>query len=94
VLPRGNTPGVQLGARDQEILRDVVRFVALTVEQIARRHFGAKITAYKRLERIADGGYLRLVRWWLRGPGVYLALRQLRLVVWCKSEVADSPGGE
>jgi hypothetical protein len=64
---------VQLGARDRAILRDVVCFGALTIEQIARRHFGAKITAYKRLERLADGGYVKLLRWWVRGAGVYVA---------------------
>lgn len=64
---------VQLTPRDLAILRDVVRFGALTVEQLGRRHFGSVLTAYGRLAALAGAGYLELVRVWHAAPGVYLA---------------------
>lgn len=64
---------VQLTPRDVAILRDVVRFGALTVEQLGRRHFGSVLTAYGRLAALAGAGYLELVRVWHAAPGVYVA---------------------
>jgi hypothetical protein len=64
---------VRLTDRDAAILRDVVRFGALTVEQIAGRRFGSAWTAYDRLKALADAGYLELVRVWHGAPGVYVA---------------------
>jgi hypothetical protein len=55
------------------VVRDVVRFGALTVAQLARRHFGALRTAENRLAALVAAGYLRRVRVWYRGPGAVLA---------------------
>ena len=63
---------VQLTPRDVAILRDLTRFYALTVEQLARRHFGAEPTAYHRLTSLARAGLVVLHRPFYRGPGVYL----------------------
>lgn len=64
---------VRLTPRDVAMLRDVVRFGALTIEQLGRRHFGSVLTAYGRLAALADAGYLELVRVWYAAPGVYVA---------------------
>jgi hypothetical protein len=64
---------VCLTARAAAILRDVVRFGALTVEQIGRHHFRSVWTAYDRLKAVVDAGYLELVRVWHGAPGVYVA---------------------
>ena len=63
IVPRCNRrQAVQLTPRDLSILSDVVRFGALTVEQIGRRHFDSVLTAYGRLKALADAGYLRSER--------------------------------
>ncbi|HEV8635670.1 MAG TPA: replication-relaxation family protein, partial [Chloroflexota bacterium] len=64
---------MRLTDRDRAILRDAVRFGALTVEQIARRRFGSVWTAYDRLKALATAGYLELVRVWHGAPGVNVA---------------------
>jgi len=66
---------VQLTPRDLSILRDIVRFGALTVEQIGRRQFGSVLTAYGRLKALADGGYVRGERVFYRRPVAYVASR-------------------
>lgn len=48
---------IRLTERDRAILADVVRFGALTVDQVTRRHFGATAAAYRRLAALADAGY-------------------------------------
>lgn len=64
---------VRLTERDAAILRDVVRFGALTVEQVGRRHFGSVLTAYGRLKALARAGYIELVRVWRGAPGACVA---------------------
>ena len=64
---------IQLTARDVAIAQDLVRFYALTAEQVARRRFTAQRTAANRLAELAGAGYVRLERPWYRGPGVYVA---------------------
>ncbi len=66
-------PAVQLTARDRAILQDVVRFGALTCDQLVRRHFGAASTAYHRLAALVATGYLEHLRVLFRAPGVYVA---------------------
>jgi hypothetical protein len=68
-------PRVQLTPRDLSILRDVVRFGALTVDQIGRRHFGSVLTAYGRLKALVDAGYLRGERVFYHRPAAYIATR-------------------
>lgn len=51
----------------------MVRFGALTAEQVGRRHFGSVLAAYGRLKALADAGYLELVRLWHGRPGAYVA---------------------
>jgi len=63
----------QLTTRDLEVLRDVVRFGALTVQQVSRRHFSSRQRANARLAALVAGGYLRGERVWYRGPSIYLA---------------------
>jgi hypothetical protein len=67
--------GMQLTPRDLSILRDVVRFGALTVEQIGRRHLSSVLTAYGRLKALADSGYVRGERVFYRRPVAYVASR-------------------
>ncbi len=50
------SPHVLLTDRDVAILRDLVRFGALTIAQVAVRHFGAENTARRRLAALADVG--------------------------------------
>lgn len=64
---------LRLTERDGAVLRDLTRFYGLTVEQVARRHFGAAPTAHHRLQGLARAGYIALRRPWYRGPGVYVA---------------------
>jgi hypothetical protein len=64
---------VQLTGRDQAILRDVLRFGALTCAQLTRRHFGATWTAYHRLALLVGAGYLEHARVLYGAPGVYVA---------------------
>lgn len=71
---------VQLTPRDLSILSDVVRFGALTVEQIGHRHFDSVLTAYGRLKALADAGYLRSERVYYHKPAVYVATRQGAIV--------------
>src|SRR5687767_2420244 len=71
-LRRSEGQNVQLTPRDVEILRDLTRFYGLTVEQLARRHFGAEATAYHRLTSLARARLVVLHRPFYRGPGVYL----------------------
>ena len=66
---------MQLTPRDLSILRDIVRFGALTVAQIGRRHFGSVLTAYGRLKALADSGYIRGERVFYRRPVAYVASR-------------------
>jgi len=66
--PRG-----RLTERDLEVLGDVVRFSAVTVAQIQRRHFTGRTAAYLRLQRIAEHGLLRHVRLLAGEAGVYVA---------------------
>src|SRR6202035_4512694 len=68
-------PRVQLTPRDLSILRDVVRFGALTVDQIGRRHFGSVLTAYGRLKALVDAGYLRGERVFYHRPAAYVGTR-------------------
>jgi len=41
------------------VLRDVVRFGALTVEQVSRRHFSSRQRACARLAVLVAGGLMR-----------------------------------
>jgi len=66
-------PHAQLTVRDLVVLRDVVRFGALTVRQVSRRHFSSRQRAHTRLAALVAGGYLRGERVWYRGPSIYLA---------------------
>jgi hypothetical protein len=63
---------VQFTERDLAILRDLTRFWAMTVEQVARRHFGAVKTAANRLAALRDAGVVRVERPRFRGPSAYL----------------------
>jgi hypothetical protein len=51
----------------------VVRFGALTVDQIGRRTFGSILTTYGRLKALADAGYLHGERVYDRVPSAYIA---------------------
>ena len=53
----------------------MVRFGALTVDQIGRRHFGSVLTAYGRLKALADAGYLHGERGYYHRPAAYFASR-------------------
>jgi len=66
-------PPPQLTDRDYAVLRDVARFGALTLAQLAHRHFGASSTCSSRLARLAHSGYLVRRRIWYRGPSIYAA---------------------
>ena len=63
---------IQLTDRDVAILRDLTRFWALTVEQVARRHFRATNTAANRLAALVRAGYVRVERPRYRGRAAYL----------------------
>ena len=63
---------MQLTERDVGILRDLSRFQALTVDQVARRHFGAVNTAANRLAQLVSAGYVRVERPVFRGRAAYL----------------------
>lgn len=69
---RASRTGFLLTPRDVQILADVTRFGALTVEWIARRYFGSVLTAYGRLHALARVGYLRWDRRFLSRPGFYV----------------------
>jgi hypothetical protein len=66
---------VCLTARDRAILRDLVRFGALTVEQLTRHHFGAAVTCYARMKALARAGYVAGERVFFRAPAAYVATR-------------------
>src|SRR5438132_6792363 len=63
---------VELTARDFAILRDLTRSSALTVDQVARRHFGAVNTAANRLAQLVAAGDVRVERPRYRGRAAYL----------------------
>ena len=63
---------VQFTERDLAILRDLTRFGAMTVEQVARRHFGAVTTAANRLAALVAAGVARVERPRFRGRAAYL----------------------
>jgi Replication-relaxation len=72
-----------LTARDHALITDLARFGALTLDQLARRHFGAASVAVcrRRMGRLRRAGLVSSARVWYRGPGVYLATaRGVRLV--------------
>jgi hypothetical protein len=58
---------VQFTERDRAILQDLTRFWAMTVAQVARRHFGAVNTAANRLAALVDAGVVRVERPQFRG---------------------------
>jgi hypothetical protein len=68
----GSYRSVQLTERDRAILRDLTRFWALTVDQVARRHFGAVSTAANRLAALVGCGAVRVERPRFRGRAAYL----------------------
>jgi hypothetical protein len=58
--------------RDAAILADLTRFWAMTVEQVARRHFGSVKRAANRLGALVSAGYVRVERPSWRGRAAYL----------------------
>jgi hypothetical protein len=63
---------VQLTDRDLAILRDLTRFWAMTVEQVARRHFAGVGRAANRLADLVAAGYVRVERLGFQGRASYL----------------------
>jgi hypothetical protein len=70
-------PSLALTPRDLAILRDLLRFGALTAEQLRRRHFPATppgaSTVTNRLRLLAGAGYVRTVPLGYHLHGAYLA---------------------
>lgn len=63
---------MQLTDRDLAILGDLTRLHAMTVEQVARRHFGAVNTAANRLAQLVATGCVRVERPRFRGRAAYM----------------------
>ena len=63
---------VQLTERDLAILRDLTRFWAMTVDQVARRHFAAVNSAANRLGNLVAAGFVRVERLGFQGRASYL----------------------
>lgn len=64
---------LQLTARDQRLLADLVRYGALTEEQLARRHFASSTTAAQRIRALRRAGYIQVQRSWYGQPSICLA---------------------
>lgn len=70
---RSRRPRVEVTERDVAILADLTRFWTMTVEQVARRHFGSVKRAANRLGELVAAGLVRVERPAFRGRAAYLA---------------------
>jgi len=86
-MPRNTEKLARLSQRDQVVLNDLLRFGALTFEQIARRYDLRGHRQLPPLERLKDLGYLKKQPDWFSNTQFYAATDRARRVLRSRLEV-------